>query len=90
MHIPGRASEITSTFGFSGRVLSQILINIAVAVDPRVWAEFKGYGVYAVTVSSDRLTRASKAGPNALSCRDVKEHRIKNGSIVRHEIPMFA
>ena len=63
MHISGRALELTSalrqSFCFLGRVLSQILINIAIAVDPRVWAEFKGYGVNAVTVSSDRLASAS-------------------------------
>jgi hypothetical protein len=36
------ASAVRQDFGFSGRVLSKIPINIAPTIDPLVWAELEG------------------------------------------------
>jgi hypothetical protein len=57
------ASGVRQDFGFSGRVLSKIPINIALTIDPLVWAKLKGYRINAVAVSPDRLARAGQAGP---------------------------
>jgi hypothetical protein len=76
---------VRQNLDFSGRVLSQILINITQAVEPLVWTEAKGYRINTVAVSPDRIASAGKAGPNVLSRRDIEAHCIKNSSIVRHE-----
>ena len=74
-----------------GRVSDEFQINVALTVDPLVRAEVQGQGIYAVTISADRLAGAGEAGPNVFSCQGVETHRGKNSSIVLHdEIPLVA